>query len=446
MESSRSSSSRAVWPPPAATAVGGHAAARRHHLIDPATGRPADGDLARVTIVASSAAEAEVLPDALPRRLRRGHGAGERRADTRPRHAGRRTPLAGSSEERSHLLLVPRTLDGLVAYALLTTSVVAGLVLKARPYGTSPKPAAVTDLHRFLALLGLGALVVHGLALLLDRTVPFHVADLLVPGIAPYRPVWTGLGVLAAELMLLVYVSALAAQADRRELAPPALGHVSDLRAGRPGLLAGTDSGTRLGAGPLRRNGRRRLGRGRLAHRRPPSRGLRSFQAASRVLRCRLAGKSMRPSCRCSDVSAGVEFFSAGRRWARSAVRSDHRPYGRDHANPPAGRQGVAWDSPHTTADVGRVHGLSQQPDKVAVVLERRTNLVARAKDVEVVAASSASRPVRSRSRRNDRDDPRRIDAALAALKPTHSGARLSGQGEERPNPRPGGDVCDRGR
>jgi DMSO/TMAO reductase YedYZ heme-binding membrane subunit len=97
--------------------------------------------------------------------------------------------------------------SGLVAYALLTSSVLAGLVLKARPYGTSPKPAAVTDLHRFLALLGLGALVVHGLALLLDRTVPFHVADLLVPGIAPYRPVWTGSGVLAAELMLLVYVS-----------------------------------------------------------------------------------------------------------------------------------------------------------------------------------------------------------------------------------------------
>jgi FAD:protein FMN transferase len=33
----------------------------RHHLIDPATARPASGDLLRVTVVASSAAEAEVL-------------------------------------------------------------------------------------------------------------------------------------------------------------------------------------------------------------------------------------------------------------------------------------------------------------------------------------------------------------------------------------------------
>jgi FAD:protein FMN transferase len=32
-----------------------------HHLIDPATGRPAEGDLVRVTVVAPSAVEAEVL-------------------------------------------------------------------------------------------------------------------------------------------------------------------------------------------------------------------------------------------------------------------------------------------------------------------------------------------------------------------------------------------------
>ena len=97
--------------------------------------------------------------------------------------------------------------SGLVAYALLSTTVLAGLVLKARPFGTLVKPAAITDLHRFLALLGLGALAVHALALVLDRAVPIGIADLLVPGMAPYRPVWTGLGVLAAELLLVVYAS-----------------------------------------------------------------------------------------------------------------------------------------------------------------------------------------------------------------------------------------------
>ena len=35
-----------------------------HHLIDPATGRPAVGEIVRVTVVATSAAEAEVLAKA----------------------------------------------------------------------------------------------------------------------------------------------------------------------------------------------------------------------------------------------------------------------------------------------------------------------------------------------------------------------------------------------
>lgn len=38
-------------------------------------------------------------------------------------------------------------------------------------------------------------------------TLPFRPWDLLVPGTAPYRPLATSLGVIAAELMLAVYVS-----------------------------------------------------------------------------------------------------------------------------------------------------------------------------------------------------------------------------------------------
>ena len=37
----------------------------RHHLIDPATGRPAETDLLRVTVVASAAVEADVLAKTL---------------------------------------------------------------------------------------------------------------------------------------------------------------------------------------------------------------------------------------------------------------------------------------------------------------------------------------------------------------------------------------------
>ena len=97
--------------------------------------------------------------------------------------------------------------SGLVAYGLLTASVLGGLVLKSRPFGRALRPAAVADIHRFLALLGLGAIAVHGTSLVLDSTVRITPLALLVPGLAPYRPLATGLGVVAAELMLLVYVS-----------------------------------------------------------------------------------------------------------------------------------------------------------------------------------------------------------------------------------------------
>ena len=97
--------------------------------------------------------------------------------------------------------------SGFTAYALLTVSVLAGLVLKARPFGRALKAATVTDLHRFLAFLGLGAIALHGVVLVLDSTVHISPKALVVPGLIPYRPVWTSVGVVTAEVMLLVYAS-----------------------------------------------------------------------------------------------------------------------------------------------------------------------------------------------------------------------------------------------
>jgi sulfoxide reductase heme-binding subunit YedZ len=97
--------------------------------------------------------------------------------------------------------------SGLTAYGLLTASVLAGLVLKARPFGRALKPASTVDVHRFLALLGLGMLVLHGATLMLDRTLRMPFAGLLVPGASPYRTAAVATGVVAAELMALIYVS-----------------------------------------------------------------------------------------------------------------------------------------------------------------------------------------------------------------------------------------------
>ena len=135
--------------------------------------------------------------------------------------------------------------SGLVAYALLTASVLAGLIVKSRPLGRSVKPAAVVDSHRFLALLGLGALVLHGAALVLDNAVDIGLGALLVPGASSYRPLPTALGVLAAELMVLIYLSF----SQRRRIGARAwrtlhwLTYLVFALATLHGLAAGTDSG-----------------------------------------------------------------------------------------------------------------------------------------------------------------------------------------------------------
>jgi methionine sulfoxide reductase heme-binding subunit len=97
--------------------------------------------------------------------------------------------------------------SGLTAYVLLTLSVLAGLVVKSRPFGRALKAASATDTHKFLSLLALGAIVIHGLALTLDKTVRIGFAGLLVPGLSGYRTLATALGVVAAELAALIIVS-----------------------------------------------------------------------------------------------------------------------------------------------------------------------------------------------------------------------------------------------
>ena len=97
--------------------------------------------------------------------------------------------------------------SGLTAYVLLALSVLAGIVVKSRPLGNRVRQPAVVDVHRTLAALGLGALVIHATSLMLDKTVRMPPQALFVPGLSPYRPYWVSIGVLTAELMVIVYAS-----------------------------------------------------------------------------------------------------------------------------------------------------------------------------------------------------------------------------------------------
>lgn len=96
---------------------------------------------------------------------------------------------------------------GLTAYLLLTASMVAGLTLRGRVLGKAVRPAAITDVHKTLAVAGLTALVVHGVALVLDATVEVTPLALVVPGLVDYRTWWVGVGVVAGELMAVVTAS-----------------------------------------------------------------------------------------------------------------------------------------------------------------------------------------------------------------------------------------------
>lgn len=96
---------------------------------------------------------------------------------------------------------------GLTAYTAAALSVLMGLVLKSRPLGTRLRPPVVLGIHRTLALSGLLAIALHGVALVLDSTVHVSPLALVVPGLVDYRPWQTALGVVAGNLMLVVYAS-----------------------------------------------------------------------------------------------------------------------------------------------------------------------------------------------------------------------------------------------
>lgn len=96
--------------------------------------------------------------------------------------------------------------SGVAAYALLTGTVLFGLLVKSRPFSRL-RAATVTEVHKSLAVTGLGALALHGVSLVLDSTVKVTPAALLVPGLISYRPLAAAVGVLAAWLFAAVTAS-----------------------------------------------------------------------------------------------------------------------------------------------------------------------------------------------------------------------------------------------
>ncbi len=95
---------------------------------------------------------------------------------------------------------------GIVAYLLLSTTVVLGLSMSARARFRWPR-FAVEEVHRFLTIVTAVFIGVHGASLLLDKVAPISLGQELVPFSGHYRPFAVALGIVASELMAAIGVT-----------------------------------------------------------------------------------------------------------------------------------------------------------------------------------------------------------------------------------------------
>ena len=135
--------------------------------------------------------------------------------------------------------------SGVAAYVALSIVVSLGLALGGKAQNRRWPRFSVEDIHRFGGLL-VGSLIgVHVLAIAADSFLPFSLTQLLVPFTSTYRPLWTGLGIAAAEILV-----ALAITNHYRKRMPFRywrLAHYANFAvwafASLHGLMAGTDRG-----------------------------------------------------------------------------------------------------------------------------------------------------------------------------------------------------------
>jgi DMSO/TMAO reductase YedYZ heme-binding membrane subunit len=99
--------------------------------------------------------------------------------------------------------------SGLVAWAVVSASVLWGLALSSRALGTRPRPAWLLDLHRFLGGLAVVFTGVHIVAIVSDTYVHFGIVDVLVPFASSWNPMAVAFGVVALYFLIAVELTSL---------------------------------------------------------------------------------------------------------------------------------------------------------------------------------------------------------------------------------------------
>lgn len=97
--------------------------------------------------------------------------------------------------------------SGLMSYLLVWLSTLWGFSISSKIFDSFLKREFTYDFHEHLSLLSLGFVVVHVVTLLLDRVEPLSLLEVLIPFVSNYRPFWTGIGIIAFYLSILVTVT-----------------------------------------------------------------------------------------------------------------------------------------------------------------------------------------------------------------------------------------------
>lgn len=96
---------------------------------------------------------------------------------------------------------------GLTSYLVLWLSVAWGLAVSSKILDRLLHRTFTYDFHQFISLLAIGFILVHMLSLVFDRYLPYSAAQLLIPGLSAYRPIWVAVGIVAFYLIMLVTVT-----------------------------------------------------------------------------------------------------------------------------------------------------------------------------------------------------------------------------------------------
>jgi predicted ferric reductase len=97
--------------------------------------------------------------------------------------------------------------SGLMAYLLVWLSTLWGFAISSKIFDSILKRVFIYDFHEHLSLLSLGFVLLHAVVLLLDRVEPLSLGEILIPFASNYRPFWTGIGIIAFYLSILVTVT-----------------------------------------------------------------------------------------------------------------------------------------------------------------------------------------------------------------------------------------------